>query len=115
MSSGVTLSTAELVLGGIAAFAVLNVVLKARVGLSRARAVRDTARAGTRAVSLAGRVLVTAGAIAGAQWLVVRFAPGHTTLLTVVLFVPALFAGYTLTKALTVTEVRGTDRRGRHR
>ncbi len=104
--SGITLSAAELVLGGMAAFAVLAMVVKARTGLRRARAAAEIAQVGTGAVSLVGRVLLTAAGIAGTQWLVITYGTSNTTLVWVVLGVPALFAAHTLTKALTVTEVR---------
>jgi hypothetical protein len=113
MSGGITLSAGELFLGGMAAFAVLALVVKARAGTKRARVAAEIAQVGTSAVSLAGRVLVTAGVIVGAQWLVITYVAHNTTLLLVVLAVPALFAAYTLTKALTVTEVRPSRGGGR--
>jgi hypothetical protein len=57
-------------------------------------------------------VLLTAGAIVGAQWLVITYAAHNTTLLLAVLAVPALFAAFTLTKALTVMQVGPAVRRG---
>jgi hypothetical protein len=96
----------ELFLGGIAALAVLSVVVKARAGVKKARAAAEIARVGTSPVSLVGHVLITAGLIVGAQWLVITYAAGNTTLLFVVLGVPALFAAYPVTKALTVMQVR---------
>lgn len=110
--SGIGLSAGELFLGGMAAFAVLAVVVKARAGAKRAAAAAKIAEAGTALVSLVGRVLVTAGVIAGVQWLVITYAAQNTTLLWVVLGLPALFAAHTLTKALTVTEVRPAARKG---
>ncbi|GAB2996555.1 hypothetical protein GCM10017788_28620 [Amycolatopsis acidiphila] len=76
---------------------------------------RSGARRAREVVSLAGRVLVTAGFIVGAQWVVVlRVGPGW--LLLAVLAVPALFAAYTLTRALTVTTYEmPTRRRGGRR
>jgi hypothetical protein len=44
---------------------------------------------------------------------VITYAAHNTTLLLVVLAVPALFAAYTLTRALTVTEVRPSRGGGR--
>ena len=102
----------ELFLGGMAAFAMLALVLKTRTRMKRARVAAEIAQVGTSAVSLVGRVLVTAGAITGTQWLVITYAAANTTLLWVVLAVPALLAAHTLTKALTVTEVRPAPRRG---
>ena len=84
-----------------------------RGSVRRARAAADAARAGARVVSLAGRVLVTAAVIVGVQWLVIRH-PLNTTVLLVVLAVPALFAAHGITRALTVTTV-DTTRRERRR
>lgn len=113
MNGGITLTSGELFLGGMAAFAVLAMVVKARASTKRARAAAEIAQAGTAAVSLVGRVLMTAGVIVGAQWLVITYASTNTTLLLVVLALPALFAAYTLTKTLTVTEVRPSKRGAR--
>ena len=99
----------ELFLGGMTALAGLAVVVKARAGLRRARVAAEIARVGTSPVSLLGRVLVTAVVIVGTQWLVITH-PGNRTLLWVVLGLPALVAAYTLTKALTVTEIRPASR-----
>jgi hypothetical protein len=106
------MSGVELFLGGVAALAALSVVLKARTGLKRARVAAEIARAGVSPVSLVGRLLMTAGAIVGAQWLVITYATGNTTLLLVVLAVPALFAAYPVTKALTVMQVGPATGRG---
>lgn len=110
--SGISLSAGELFLGGMAMLAVVAMVVKARAGSKRAQTAAEIARLGTGVVSLAGRVLLTAAAIVGVQWLVVTYAAQNTTLLWVVFGVPALFAAYTLTKALTVTEVRPASRKG---
>lgn len=104
--------TATQVLAGFGALVAL--VLVWRAGSRRAKAAADAARTGARLLSLTGRVLVTAGAIVGVQWLVITHGR-DTTLLWVVLGLPALFAGYTLTKALTVTAVDGPRRRGDRR
>jgi hypothetical protein len=110
--SQINLTGAELFLGGVAALGVTAMVIKARAGIKRARAAAEIARVGTSAVSIAGRVLLTAGGIVGMQWIVITYAATNTTLLLVVLAVPALFAAYTLTKALTVTEIRPSRSRG---
>ena len=103
----------ELFLGGMAAFALLAIAIKAQSGARRSRAAVDIARAGTSAVSLFGRVLITALVIVGVQWLVITHPSNHT-LLWVVLGLPALLASYTLTRALTVFEIRPSsqDRSG---
>jgi uncharacterized membrane protein len=88
------------ILAGLGGLAVLLTVW--RLTARAARRAAETARAGARLVSLAGRVGVSAGLIGGVQWLVITH-PSNTTLLWVVLGVPALLAGYTLTRALTVT------------
>ncbi|MGH4011978.1 MAG: hypothetical protein ACRDTH_28100 [Pseudonocardiaceae bacterium] len=104
----------ELFLAGMAAFALLAVVVKAQSGVRRARAAADIARVGTSAVSLVGRVLTTALVIVGVQWLMITH-PSNQTLLWVALGLPALLASYTLTKALTVTEIRPSSRNRRRR
>lgn len=97
------------VMAGVGVLLVLLLVW--RSGSRRARAAAD-ARAGARLVSLAGRVLFTAGLIVGAQW--VAIAQGvHGWALLAVLGVPALFASYALTRALTVT-TEAPRRGGRH-
>lgn len=109
------MSGMELFLGGIAALAVVSMVVKARAGVKRARAAVEIARAGTSPVSLVGHVLITAGLIVGAQWLVITYAAGNVTLLLVVLAVPAVFAAYPVTKALTVMQVPPTRAGGGRR
>lgn len=104
--------TATQVLAGVGVL--LALVMVWRAGRRRAKAAADTARAGARLLSLTGRVLVTSGVIVGVQWLVITHGR-DSTLLWVVLGLPALFAAYTLTKALTVTAVEGPRRRGDRR
>lgn len=69
------------------------------------------ARSSVRLVSLGGRVLVMAGLIVGVQWLVISHPSANGWLLLAVLGVPALFASYALTRALTVTTWDRGDRR----
>ncbi|MGO1049305.1 hypothetical protein [Crossiella sp. CA198] len=85
-----------------------------RASSRRAKAAADAARASARLLSLTGRVLVQAGFIVGVQWVVITQQAG-TTVLLVVLSVPALFAAYTLTKALTVTTVDSPRNKGERR
>ncbi|SER76166.1 hypothetical protein [Actinokineospora terrae] len=89
---------------------VLGVLLMWRSGARKGRATADAARAGARAVSLLGRVLVLGGMITGVQWVVVTYAAGNTTLLAVVLGLPALFTASTLVRVFTV--VTDAPRRG---
>ncbi len=110
--NGISLTGGELFLAGMAALAMLALVVKARAGVKRAKAAAQIVQVGTSAVSLLARVLLTAAAIAGTQWLVITYAASNTTLLWVVLGLPALFAAHTLTTALTVTEIRPARRGG---
>lgn len=86
-----------------------------RAGARRARAAADAARAGARLLSLFGRVLFTAGVIVGVQWLVIIHPAGNKWVLLAALGLPALFASYVLTRALTVTTVDMSRRRGGRR
>lgn len=83
-----------------------------RAGVRRAKAAAEAARSSARLVSLGGRVLFNAGLIVAMQWVVVTH-PGSPWLLLTVLGLPALFASYTLTRALTVTTVDTSRRSGR--
>ncbi|MGZ3140951.1 hypothetical protein ACVDFE_02885 [Lentzea chajnantorensis] len=85
-----------------------------RASARRAKAAANAARAGARLLSLTGRVLLMAGAIVGVQWVVITHR-GDVTLLLVVLGLPALFAAYTLTKALTITTHDNPRGRGERR
>ena len=87
------------------------VVMMWRSGTRRARRAAAAAHAASRVISLAGQVLITMGVIVGVQWLVITYALG-STLFWVVLALPALIAGHALTKALTVTSLDVTHRRG---
>jgi hypothetical protein len=82
-----------------------------RAGARRAKAAAKAARSSARLLSLGGRVLVTAGLIVGVQWLVISHPSANGWLLLAVLGVPALFASYALTRALTVTTWDKGDRR----
>jgi hypothetical protein len=74
-----------------------------RAGARRARAAADAARSGARLLSLTGRVVFLAGLITGVQWLVITRPAISAWAVLAVLGLPALFAAYTLTRALTVT------------
>jgi len=102
----------ELFLGGMAAFALLIIGVKAQSGARRARAAADIARVGTSAVSLLGRVVTTALVIVGVQWLVITHPSNHM-LFWVTLGLPALLTSYTLAKALTVFEIHPRSKGGR--
>ena len=99
----------------LAGFGVLlTILLVWRAGSRKARKTAETARAGARVVSLAGRVVLMAGIMLGVQWVVITH-PGSPTLLVVVLLVPNLIAAHVLTRALTVTSLDTTGRRGGRR
>ena len=88
--SEISLTGAELFLGGMAALAISSLVIKARAGVKRARAAAEIARVGTRAVSLVGRVLLTAAGIVGTQWLLTPFAMRRDTGRTIQRVLPVL-------------------------
>ena len=104
----ISLSPVE-VMAGVGVLAVLLVVW--RSGARRARAAAEAARSGAQLMSLAGRVAFTAGCLVGVQWVVITHRPGGWLLLGV-LGIPALFASYTLARALTVTTHDMSHRRG---
>jgi hypothetical protein len=97
----------------LAGLGVLVVVLWIwRASVRRAKAAANAARSSARVLSLAGRVVLTAGLIVGVQWIVIMH-PDNKWLLLTVLGLPALFASHTLTRALTVTTVDSPRRKGR--
>jgi hypothetical protein len=97
------------VMAGVGVLVVLFTVWRA--GVRRAREAANAARSGARLVSLAGRVLFNAALIVAVQWVVITHGAGGW-LLVVLLGVPALFASYALTRALTVTTTDVPRRRG---
>lgn len=99
----------EQLLAGVGALVALLWVWRA--GARRARTAADAARAGARLLSLFGRVVFTAGLIVGVQWIVITHPHASKWLLLAVLGLPALFASYALTRALTVTTVDTPRRR----
>lgn len=105
--------TATQVLAGLCVLIVLAWVWRA--GTRRARAAADAARGGARLLSLTGRVLFTTGVIVGVQWLVITRPAVNGWAVLTVLGLPALFASYTLTRALTVTTVDVGRKRGGRR
>ena len=105
---------AELFLGGIAAFAVLSVVVRVWAGVRRAQAAAQIAGVGTSPVSVVGRVLVTALVIVGVQWLVIAHVDDREWW-WVALGVPALVTAATVTRALTVVQINPSSRRGGRR
>ncbi|MEU4248953.1 hypothetical protein AB0F15_16240 [Amycolatopsis sp. NPDC026612] len=107
--NGLTVTPTQ-ILAGVGVLLVLFWVWRA--GSRRAKAAADAARSGARLVSLVGRVLFNAGLIVAVQWVVIAH-PGSPWLLFAVLGLPALFASYALTRAMTVTTVDTSKRGGR--
>ncbi|MFB9685973.1 hypothetical protein [Amycolatopsis plumensis] len=107
--NGLTVTPTQ-ILAGVGVLLVLFWVWRA--GARRAKAAAEAARSGARFVSLAGRVLFNAGLIVAVQWVVIAH-PGSPWLLFAVLGLPALFASYALTRAMTVTTVDTSKRGGR--
>lgn len=103
--------TATQVLAGVGVLLALAWVWRA--GARRTRAAADAARAGARSLSLTGRVLFAAGLIVAVQWLVITHPSVHGWAVLAALGLPALFASYALTRALTVTTVDVRRRGGR--
>ena len=109
MTTSLTLTQ---VMAGVGVLLVLAWVWRA--GARRAKAA-DAARSGARLLSLTGRVAFTAGVIVGVQWLVITHPSVNGWAVVAALGLPALFASYTLTRALTVTTVDLPRRRGGRR
>lgn len=107
--NGLTVTPTQ-ILAGVGVLIVLFWVWRA--GARRAKAAAEAARSGARLVSLVGRVLFNAGLIVAVQWVVIAH-PGSPWLLLAVLGLPALFASYALTRAMTVTTVDTSKRGGR--
>lgn len=93
----------------------LSLFMVWRASARRARAAADAARSGARLLSLTGRVLFTAAVIVGVQWLVITHPAGNPWVVLAALGLPALFASYSLTRALTVTTMDVPRRRGGRR
>ncbi|MCH6165164.1 hypothetical protein [Pseudonocardia alaniniphila] len=77
-------------------------VLARRAGVRAGRAKADAAYRRAGFGSLAGRVVVNAGLIVAGQWAVISLARDWWWVLAA-LAVPALFAAYPLTRALTIS------------
>lgn len=106
--TGITLTPVE-IMAGIGAL--LVVLLVWRGSARRARAAAEAARTGARLMSLTGRVLCNAALIVAVQWVVITYQANDWVLLAV-LGLPALFASYALTRALTVSTIDVPRHRG---
>jgi hypothetical protein len=89
----------------------LPVLLAWRAGARRARRRMLAARAGAGVTSLLGRVVRNAALIVLVQWIIIGYGRSGI-LLAVVLGLPALFASYTVTRALSVSTRDLPRRRG---
>jgi cytochrome b561 len=92
----------------------LALVMVWRSGTRHGHRAVDAAHMASRLASLLGYVLGLAGVIVGVQWIVITYSPG-STLFWVVLAVPALITAYVTTRALAVTSLDVTYRRGDRR
>lgn len=82
-----------------------------RLGARTAHKAAGAARTGARAVSLVGRVGLSAATILAAQWFVLTRVD-NVTLQVVVLALPDLFAAYVLTRTLTMASIDTGQHRG---
>jgi predicted RND superfamily exporter protein len=104
--------TIVIVIAVVAVLGLLSLLMSAR---RKARQARTAAREAIHTVSVTGRVLLAAGVITGVQFAVIRFSQNNVALLLGVLAVPALLAAVPLVRALTLTSVGTTTRKGARR
>jgi hypothetical protein len=92
-------------LAGLAVLALLGLVavLRGTRTQSHVRAVRS----GVDGLGMASRTMVTAGLIVAVQWSAITLADHHSLVFWLALAVPAVLAGVTLVRALTVTVLTG--------
>jgi hypothetical protein len=95
-------------LGVLVVLALVGLVAVVR-GTSRGQAY-GAARAvpgGVGVLGMAGRIVVAAGLIVAVQWLVITYAGHRGLVFWLVLAVPAVLAGVSVVRALTVTVLPG--------
>lgn len=97
-------------LGGLALIGLIAVLRSTRTQAHEAVRALHT---GAAAVSLAGRSIVTGALILGGQWFVITHTDMRSAAYWIAPGLPAVLAGYTLTRAFTVTAIvrRGGGRR----
>jgi apolipoprotein N-acyltransferase len=95
----------HLALAVLGVLALLGLVAVVRSTRTQAHEAARALHTGAAAVSLAGRSIITGALIVGVQWLVISHSDVRSTAYWVVLAVPAALAGYTLTRAFTVTTI----------
>lgn len=99
----------------VAVGGLLGLAIAWKVSAWKRRRRVEAERPSARLMSLFGRVTVTAALIVGVQWIVVVTAADNRGLVLAVLGVPALFAAYSVTNALTVTATDSPRTRGGRR
>jgi len=93
----------HVMLAGLAVLALLGLVSVVRSTRKQAYEAARALHTGAAAVNLAGRSLLTGALIVGAQWLVISHVDQRSAAYWLALAVPAALAGYTLTRAFTIT------------
>jgi hypothetical protein len=94
----------HLLLAGLVALALFGLVAVVRGTRSQAHQTIRTVPGG---VGVLGRTVVTAGLIVAVQWFVITSTDHRGLVFWLVLAVPAVLAGVTLVRALTVTVLTG--------
>lgn len=95
----------HIALGMLAVLAVLGLIAVVRSTRKQAHEAARVLHSRAIAVSLAGRSLLTGAVIVGVQWFVITHTTAHQAGYWVALAVPAWLAGYTLTRAFTITTI----------
>ena len=88
---------------GLGVLAVIGLIAVLRATRHQAHEAARALHTGATAVGLAGRSLVTGAVILGVQWAVITHARPDQVVYWVALGLPAVLAGYTLTRAFTLT------------
>jgi len=91
----------------LAVLALFALVAVARGTRSQAHGAARAVPGGVGVLGMVGRVVVTAGLIVAVQWLVITYAGHRGLVFWSVLAVPAVLAGVTVVRALTVTVFTG--------
>jgi hypothetical protein len=94
-------------LGVLAVLVLFGLVAVVRSTRSPACGAARAVPGGVGVLGMAGRIVVTAGLIVAVQWLVITYADPGSFGFWLVLAVPAVLAGVTVVRALTVTVFTG--------
>jgi hypothetical protein len=103
----IPIDTRQLLLAGLVVLALFGLVVVVRGTRSQAHQAVRAVPGGVGVLGLAGRTMVTAGLIVAVQWLMITYAGHRGVMFWLVLAVPAVLAGVTVVRALTVTVVTG--------